>query len=49
VTYVISATLDNAIQGEPQMYENNYKSLNLITTGLGRDRVLDLELLMMSS
>jgi hypothetical protein len=30
--YVISATLDNATQGEVQRYENNYKALNLITT-----------------
>jgi hypothetical protein len=43
---VIPATLDNAIQGELQRYENNYKALNLITTGLGRnvyDRVAHLE------
>jgi hypothetical protein len=39
----MSAILNNATQGEPQMYENNYKSLNLITTALGRDRVLHLE------
>jgi hypothetical protein len=31
---VIPATLDNATQGELQRYENNYKSLNLITTAL---------------
>jgi hypothetical protein len=35
--YVIPATLDNATQGELQMYENNYKALNLITTALGRN------------
>jgi hypothetical protein len=48
--YVIVATLENAIQGELQRYENNYKALNLITTALGRnvyDRVLHFELLMM--
>jgi hypothetical protein len=31
---VISATLDHATQSELQMYENNYKALNLITTPL---------------
>jgi hypothetical protein len=44
---VISATLDNVTQGELQRYENNYKALNLITTGLGRivyDRVSHLEI-----
>jgi hypothetical protein len=44
--YVILVTLENAIQGELQNYENNYKALNLITTFLGRnvyDRVSDLE------
>jgi hypothetical protein len=49
--YVISATLDNATQGELTRYENNYKAINLITTALGRnvyDRVAHLELLMMS-
>jgi hypothetical protein len=43
---VIPAILDNAIQGELQRYENNYKALNLITTALGRnvyDRVAHLE------
>jgi hypothetical protein len=33
-------------QGEMQMYENNYKTLNLITTALGRnvyDRAAHLE------
>jgi hypothetical protein len=43
---VISVTLDNAIQGELQRYENNYKSLNLITIALNRnvyDRVAHLE------
>jgi hypothetical protein len=45
--YVIPATLDNATQGEPQRYENNYKTLNLITTALGRnvyDRVSHLQI-----
>jgi hypothetical protein len=44
--YVIPATLDHVTQGELQRYENNYKSLNLITTTLGRkvyDRVSHLE------
>jgi hypothetical protein len=44
--YVISDTLDHTIQGELQRYENNYKTLNLITTALGRnmyDRVAHLE------
>jgi hypothetical protein len=43
---VISATHDNATQGEVQKYENNYKALNLITPALGRnvyDRVSHLE------
>jgi hypothetical protein len=43
---VISAILDNATQGEVQRYENNYKTLNLITTALGRnvyDRVSHLK------
>jgi hypothetical protein len=43
---VIPATLDNATQVELQRYENNYKTLNLITTALGRnvyDRVAHLE------
>jgi hypothetical protein len=35
--YVIPATLDNAIQGELTRYENNYKSLNLIITAIGRN------------
>jgi hypothetical protein len=42
---VIPATLDKATQGELQRYENNYKTLNLITTALGRnvyDRVAHL-------
>jgi hypothetical protein len=45
-SYVISATLDNVTQHELQMYENNYKALNLITIALGRnvhDRVSHLE------
>jgi hypothetical protein len=40
------ATLDNKTHGEVEMYENNYKALNLITTALGRnvyDRVSHLE------
>jgi hypothetical protein len=44
--YVIPDTLDHATQSELQRYENNYKSLNLITTALGRnvyDRVAHLE------
>jgi hypothetical protein len=43
---MISVTLDNATHREVQMYENNYKALNLITTALGRnvyDRVSHLE------
>jgi hypothetical protein len=47
---VIPATLNNMTQGELQMYENNYKTLNLITTALGKnvyDRVSHLKLLMM--
>jgi hypothetical protein len=38
--------LDNVTEGELQRYENNYKSLNLITTALGRsvyDRIAHLE------
>jgi hypothetical protein len=38
--------LDNTTQGEVQRYENNYNSLNLITTALVRnvyDRVSHLE------
>jgi hypothetical protein len=31
---VIPDTLDYATQGELQRYENNYKTLNLITTAL---------------
>jgi hypothetical protein len=44
--YVIPDTLDHATQGELQRYENNYKTLNLITTALGRnvyDRVAHVE------
>jgi hypothetical protein len=43
---VIPHTLDHTTQGELQRYENNYKTLNLITTALGRnvyDRVAHLE------
>jgi hypothetical protein len=45
--YVIPDTLDHVTQGELQMYENNYKTLNLITTALGKnvyDRVAHLEM-----
>jgi hypothetical protein len=44
--YVIPDTLDHVTQGELQRYDNNYKTLNLITTALGRnvyDRVAHLE------
>jgi hypothetical protein len=44
--YVIPAMLDNMIQGELIRYENNYRTLNLITTVLDRnvyDRVSHLE------
>jgi cobalamin biosynthesis Co2+ chelatase CbiK len=44
--YVIPATLYNTTQSELTRYENNYKTLNLITTVLGRnvyDRVAHLE------
>jgi hypothetical protein len=34
---VIPVTLNNATQGELQRYENNYKTLNLITTALNRN------------
>jgi hypothetical protein len=43
---VIPDTLNHVTQGELQKYENNYKTLNLITTTLGRnvyDRVAHLE------
>jgi hypothetical protein len=43
---VIPVMLDNVTQGELQMYENNYKTLNLINSALGRnvyDRVSHLE------
>jgi hypothetical protein len=43
---VILATLDNMTQDELQKYENNYKTLNLITTALCRnvyDRVSHLK------
>jgi hypothetical protein len=45
--YVIPDTLDHVTQGELQRYENNYKTLNLITTALGRnvyDRVAHQEM-----
>jgi hypothetical protein len=35
--YVIPAMLDNITQGKLQRYENNYKTLNLITIALGRN------------
>jgi hypothetical protein len=44
---VIPDTLDHATQGELQIYNNNYKTLNLITTALGSnvyDRVAHLEM-----
>jgi hypothetical protein len=44
--YVIPDTLDRMTQGELQMYKNNYKTLNLITTALGMnvyDRVAHLQ------
>jgi hypothetical protein len=44
--YVIPDTLDHVTQDELQRYENKYKTLNLITTALGRnvyDRVAHLE------
>jgi hypothetical protein len=43
---VIPNTLNHVTQGELQRYENNYKTLNLITTALDRnayDRVAHLE------
>jgi hypothetical protein len=44
---VIPDTLDHTIQCKLQRYENNYKSLNLITTALDRnvyDMVAHLEM-----
>jgi hypothetical protein len=44
---VILDTLDHVTQGELQRYENNYKTLNLITTALVRnvyDKVAHLEM-----
>jgi hypothetical protein len=44
--YMIPDTLNHMTQGELQRYKNNYKTLNLITTALGRnvyDRVAHLE------
>jgi hypothetical protein len=35
--YVIPDTLNHVTQGELQRYENKYKTLNLITTNLGRN------------
>jgi hypothetical protein len=43
---VIPDTLDHVTHGELQRYENNYKTLNLITTALSRnvyDRVAHLK------
>jgi hypothetical protein len=43
---MIPDTLNHVTQGELQSYENNYKTLNLITTAIGRnvyDRVAHLE------
>jgi hypothetical protein len=43
---MIPDTLDHATQCEQQMYKNNYKAINLITTALGRnvyDKVAHLE------
>jgi hypothetical protein len=34
---MIPDTLDHTIQCELQMYENNYKALNLVTTALRRN------------
>jgi hypothetical protein len=45
--YVIPDTLDHVTQGELQRYENNYKTLNLITTILDMnvyDRVAHLKM-----
>jgi hypothetical protein len=35
--HVIPTTLENATTAELMKYENNYKSMNLITTDLGRN------------
>jgi hypothetical protein len=43
---VILIMLDNTTQGEPQRYENKYKTLNLIITALDKnlyDRVAHLK------
>jgi hypothetical protein len=43
---MIPNTLDHVTQGELQKFENNYKTLNLITTALGTnvyDRVAHLK------
>jgi hypothetical protein len=45
--YVTSDTLDHVTKCELQRYENNYKTLNLITTSLGMnvyDRIAHLEM-----
>jgi hypothetical protein len=45
---VIPTMFNNVTQGEPQRYENNYKTLNFITTALGRnvyDHVAHLEII----
>jgi hypothetical protein len=44
--YVIPDTLNHVTQGELQRYKNNYNTINLITTALGRNvynRVAHLE------
>jgi hypothetical protein len=44
---VIPDTLEHATQDELQRYENNYKTINLITTALARnmyDRLAQLEM-----
>jgi hypothetical protein len=44
---VVPDKLDHATQGELQRYENNYKTLNLITTALSKnvyDMVAHLEM-----
>jgi hypothetical protein len=41
---VTPMTVDNAIQCEVQRYENNYKTLNFISTALGRNVYKHLEI-----
>jgi hypothetical protein len=38
---VILDTLDHATQDELQRYENNYKTLNLITTALDSNSMIE--------